>query len=112
MEAAFELGAIEWEWTSSGARICAEEWMGDALAFGQCEQGGFAWEYRTCLRRFSRRVTTAELIMRCPDMPSTQRCRLPIRIEHMFSFVNLEDAKRWSKLRTALELYRGCRLAA
>ena len=30
------------------------------------------WDHRTGLRRFSRRVTTAELILRCPDMPSTQ----------------------------------------
>src|SRR6476620_3991376 len=42
------------------------------------------WEHRTWLRRFSRRVTTAELILPCPDMPSTQRCRLGSRIELVF----------------------------
>jgi hypothetical protein len=42
------------------------------------------WDHRSCHRRFSRRVTTAELILRCPDMPSTQRCRLGTGYEHTF----------------------------
>src|SRR6478672_10107640 len=42
------------------------------------------WDHRSCHRRFSRRVTTAELILPCPDMPSTQRCRLGSRIERVF----------------------------
>jgi hypothetical protein len=44
------------------------------------------WDHRSCHRRFSRRVTTAELIVRCPDMPSTQRCRLGGIIDQMFAF--------------------------
>src|SRR6476619_1245650 len=64
-------------------RICAEVWV-RMLWRSVSTSREVTWDHRSCHRRFSRRVTTAELILPCPDMPSTQRCRLGSRIERVF----------------------------
>src|SRR6476659_5478044 len=74
---------MDWEWTSSGPEsvprdVCSLHWHSVS------KSREVTWDHRTYLRRFSRRVTTAELILPCPDMPSTQRCRLGSRIERVF----------------------------
>jgi hypothetical protein len=47
------------------------------------------WGHRTCLRRFSRRVTTAETVVPCPGPSPFQGCRLGMRIEQTFVSVKL-----------------------
>ena len=56
-------------------RICAEgcvrmRWRSVSMS------REVTWDHRTCLRRFSRRVTTAEPVVPCPGPPPTQGCRL------------------------------------
>ena len=77
------LCVMDWEWTSSGpesvlSSVCSLHWHSVSMS------REVTWDHRSCHRRFFRRVTTAELILPCPDMPSTQRCRLLGMVERAF----------------------------
>ena len=67
-----------------GPRICAEECLGDALARSVSKSREGTWDHRSCLRRFSQRVTTAGRILPCPGPPSIHGCRLSGRVERVF----------------------------
>ena len=63
-------------------RICAEECMSDVEHSDSTSREGTR-DHRSCHRRFSRRVTTAEPVVPCPGPPPTQGCRLNTEYEQM-----------------------------